>query len=176
MQIIRIMIIILLDYSPSSDIGAARLIDIMVILLCTMAWCWDTPSTRVCSGYIATRFLQNRFTAVTDWPVKIRPPGIDNGAFVVSQETVWYARVLLLFSASAITDTWSKSFDCALVLMMETYEDPENGYYMCTINIICIICIMYIKQLFCFGRMAEVDWIPDFSTLTTESPYFMLSL
>ena len=47
--------------------------------------------------------------------VMIRPPGINNGAFVVSPETVWYARVLLLFSASAATDTVSKSFDCALV-------------------------------------------------------------
>ncbi len=28
--------------------------------------------------------------------VMIRPPGIDNGAFVVSPDSVWYARVLLL--------------------------------------------------------------------------------
>ena len=28
--------------------------------------------------------------------VIIRPPGIDNGGFVVSPDTVWYARVLLL--------------------------------------------------------------------------------
>jgi hypothetical protein len=63
-------------------------------------------------------------------PVMIRPPGIDNGAFVVSPESVWYARVLLLFSASAMTDTGSKSFDCALVSIMETYDDPENGYYL----------------------------------------------
>ncbi len=60
----------------------------------------------------------------------IRPPGIDHGAFVVSPETVWYARVLLLFSASAQTDTGSKSFDCALVSTMETYDDPENGWNM----------------------------------------------
>jgi hypothetical protein len=52
--------------------------------------------------------------------IMIRPPGIDNGAFVVSPDTVWYARVLLLFSASAMTDTGSKSFDCAL-------DDPEKG-------------------------------------------------
>ena len=45
--------------------------------------------------------------------VMIRPPGIDTGAFVVSPDTVWYALVLLLFSASAATDTGSKSFDCA---------------------------------------------------------------
>jgi hypothetical protein len=59
--------------------------------------------------------------------VMILPPGIDNGAFVVSQDTVWYARVLLLFSASAATDTGSKSFDCALVSTQKSYDDPENG-------------------------------------------------
>ncbi len=40
----------------------------------------------------------------------IRPLGIDNGAFVVSPDTVWYALVLLLFSASATTDTGSKRY------------------------------------------------------------------
>jgi hypothetical protein len=60
----------------------------------------------------------------------IRPPGIDNGAFVVSPESVWYARVLLLFSDSAVTDTGSKTFDCALVSTLETYDDPENGNYL----------------------------------------------
>ncbi len=60
----------------------------------------------------------------------IRPPGIDNGAFVVSPDTVWYSRVLLLFSASAMTDTGSKSFEWALVSTLETYDDPENGYYI----------------------------------------------
>ena len=62
--------------------------------------------------------------------VMIRPPGINNGAFVVSPESVWYARVLLLFSASAMTDTGSKSFECALVSTLETYNDPENGNYV----------------------------------------------
>ncbi len=59
----------------------------------------------------------------------IRPPGIDNGAFVVIPDSVWYARVLLLFSASAQLDTGSKSFDCALVSTLDTYDDPENGHY-----------------------------------------------
>ena len=62
--------------------------------------------------------------------VMIRPPGIEHGAFVVSPDSVWYARVLLLFSASAMTDTGSKSFDCALVSTMEIYNDPENGNYI----------------------------------------------
>ena len=61
--------------------------------------------------------------------VMIRPPGISDGAFVLSPSTVWYARVLLLFSASAATDTGSKAFDCALVSTLEMYDDPENGYY-----------------------------------------------
>ena len=62
----------------------------------------------------------------------IRPPDIDNGAFVVSPATVWYARVLLLFSAYAIVDTGSKSesFDCARVSTMETNDDPGNGHYL----------------------------------------------
>ena len=51
---------------------------------------------------------------------------IDNGAFGVSPDTVWYALDLLLYSASATTDTVSKLFDCALVSKMETY-DPQNG-------------------------------------------------
>ena len=63
-------------------------------------------------------------------PVIIRSPGVDNGAFVVSPDTVWYAQVLLLFSASAMTDTGSKSFDCALVSTLETFDDPENGNYV----------------------------------------------
>jgi hypothetical protein len=66
--------------------------------------------------------------------VMIRPPGIDNGAFKVSPDSVWYARVLLLFSASAMTDTGSKTFECALVSTMETYDDPDNGNYIHYIN------------------------------------------
>ncbi len=62
--------------------------------------------------------------------VIIRPPGIDNGGFVVSPDTDWYARVLLLFSASAMTDTVSMTFECALVSTLETYDDPENGDYI----------------------------------------------
>jgi hypothetical protein len=53
-------------------------------------------------------------------PDIIRPPGIDHGAFVVSPDSVWYARILLLFSATSQTDTGSKSFDCALVSTLET--------------------------------------------------------
>jgi hypothetical protein len=47
---------------------------------------------------------------------------------VVSPDFVLYARVLLLFSASAATDTGSKSFDCSLVLTMATYDDPNGDF------------------------------------------------
>ncbi len=47
----------------------------------------------------------------------------------MTPDSVWYARVLLLFSASAATDTGSKSFDCALVSTLESYDDSENGYH-----------------------------------------------
>ena len=60
-------------------------------------------------------------------PVMIQPPGIDNGAFVVSPDSVWYARGLLLFTATPQTNTGSKTFDCALVSTLETYDDPDNG-------------------------------------------------
>ena len=59
--------------------------------------------------------------------VMIRLPGIDNGAFVVSPYSVWHARVLLLFSASAMMVTGYKSFECALVSTLETYDNPDNG-------------------------------------------------
>ena len=65
--------------------------------------------------------------------VMIRPPGIDNGAFVVSPDSLLYARVLLLFSASAMTDTGSETFECALVSTdstLEAYDDPDNGNYI----------------------------------------------
>ena len=64
-------------------------------------------------------------------PVMIRPPGLDHGAFVLSPDSlaVWYAQVLLLFSATAQTDTGSKTFQCALVSTLETYDDPEHGNY-----------------------------------------------
>ncbi len=59
--------------------------------------------------------------------IMICPPGIEAGAFVVRPDSDWYARVLLLFSASANTGTGVKSFDCALVSTIETYDYPKNG-------------------------------------------------
>ena len=61
--------------------------------------------------------------------VMILPPGIENGAFVASPDSVWYALVSLFFSATAQTDTGSKTFDCALVSTLETHDDHDNGNY-----------------------------------------------
>ncbi len=38
--------------------------------------------------------------------------------------------VFLLFYACAATAIGSKSFDCTLVSMLETYDDQENGYFL----------------------------------------------
>jgi hypothetical protein len=61
--------------------------------------------------------------------IMIWPPGLDFGAFVVWPDSVWYARILLLFSATSQTDIGSKTFECALVSTLETYDDPEHGNY-----------------------------------------------
>ncbi len=74
--------------------------------------------------------------------VMFRPLGINNGGFVVSPDNVWYARVLLLFTASAATDTGSKSFDCALVSTLESYDGPEIRLRMVIVLIMRIICFI----------------------------------
>jgi hypothetical protein len=91
--------------------------------------------------------------------VMIRPPGIDNGAFVVSPDSVWYASVLLLFSTSAMTDTGSKTFECALVSTLETYNDPDNGnnihysnytyyaYYNCYLALLHLCMLLHLCSL-----------------------------
>ena len=38
-------------------------------------------------------------------------------------------QILHAMMLSAQTDTGSKTFDCALVSTLETYDDPENGNY-----------------------------------------------
>ncbi len=62
--------------------------------------------------------------------VMILPPGMDNGAFVLLPDSVWYGWAILLFSSSVATDTGSKSFNCALIPTLESYDVPENGTYI----------------------------------------------
>ncbi len=89
----------------------------------------------------------------------IRPLGIDNGWFVVSSDSVWYARVLLLFSTSGQSDTESKTFRCTPVSTLETYDDPENGDYCHYCNL-CYwfyyhIYNYYLHFLYCAGGWLE---------------------
>ena len=58
--------------------------------------------------------------------VFVRPPGVQPGGFVLTPASVWYCRVLLLFSTSVVTDTGSKSFDCAMVSTLEPYQRLER--------------------------------------------------
>ncbi len=67
-------------------------------------------------------------------------------------DSVWYARVLLLFSATPQTDTGSKTFECALVSTLETYDDPEHGNY-------CHYCTYWAKStLFEFRTKSKALW------------------
>ena len=61
--------------------------------------------------------------------VFVRPPGVQAGDFVMTPDSVWYCIFLLLFSASALTDTGAKIFDCALVSTFELYATSESGNY-----------------------------------------------
>jgi hypothetical protein len=84
-------------------------------------------------------------------PVIIRQPGVDNSAagrrdLIVSPETAWYALVLILFSASAVTDTGSKSFHCALVSHWNILNQLMI-LKMLFIRIIHIIAIMWIISI-----------------------------
>ena len=60
----------------------------------------------------------------------MRPAGIPPGCFILTPDSVYYCQIQLLFSFSAMTDTGSKSFDCALVSVLEPYEGAFAGGYL----------------------------------------------
>ncbi len=97
----------------------------------------------------------------------IRPPGVDHGALVVLSDLVWYARGLLLFSATSQTGTWSKTFECALVSTLETYDDPEHGNYChyCTywhnFVFLDLLSLMYLLHLLELFRFVGFDWFSN---------------
>jgi len=60
-----------------------------------------------------------------------RPPGAAHGNFVLSADSVFYCRVLLLFSMIVATDTGDKTMECAMVSVLENYSGPlQNGNYL----------------------------------------------
>ncbi len=94
--------------------------------ICTIFWCWGTPSTVVFRGFTAICFLQNSFMEVIAWT----PSWFSQRASTM-EPSLWRQTLsgMLRFYSSSASDTGSKSFDCALVLTLESYDDPENGNY-----------------------------------------------
>ena len=71
--------------------------------------------------------------------VVIWPPGLDHGAFVVSNRTVWYARVLILFAAS----------------LQQTMDPSSSNAPLCqrwkhSTILRMVICIISIKDIIVF--------------------------
>ncbi len=83
---------------------------------------------------------------------------------LVLSASVRHAWVLLLFLISTKTNTWSKLFQYSLVLMLETYYNPDNGNYShccCWSNsldcfILPILSLLFALFLFC--RMVGISW------------------
>jgi hypothetical protein len=88
---------------------------------------------------------ENRACTVNSFPKKlfharnrhdlaiVRPPGVDPGGFMLTPDSVWYCQVLLLFFFSAMTNTGSRSFEYALVSVIERYKGPMEYGYICII-------------------------------------------
>ncbi len=60
-------------------------------------------------------------------PVKERRPPDAGKDFRVSINTVWYCRVLLLFSFYTSTDSGIKRHDCAFVSLLWEYDAAPPG-------------------------------------------------
>ena len=79
-------------------------------------------------------------------PVMIRPPGIDNGAFVLSPESIWYARVLLStldpsLSIVPLYRPWKRMMILKMVIMCIIHIITRIAI-ICFMTIIAIIGIM----------------------------------
>ena len=57
--------------------------------------------------------------------VFVRPSGVSN--FRLSLDTVWFCRVLLLFSFETETDTGIERHDCAFVSLLWEYDEGRPG-------------------------------------------------
>ena len=94
-----------------------------------------------------------RKTNRQDW-VFIRPPGTPLGTFQLRMDTVWFCKVLLLFSCVSKDDNGSKLHECAYVSVLEEYKGRRRPGCVSRIKrVICIICIIYIMSII-FVRLA----------------------
>ena len=139
------------------------------ILLCTIVWCWGTPSTRVCSGFTAIRFRLKCFMEVIAWT------------------SSWFGRrasIMELSSCRQIPSGMLASCSCSLLPLWPTLDpspliapsfQPWKHMMILKMVIIRIIHVISIKIyyayyayycnycnycLWLFCRMVGVCWIP----------------
>ena len=101
--------------------------------------------------------------------VLVRPPGVQPAEFVLTPDSVWHCRVLLLFSASALTDHGSKSFDCALMSTLEICRATEKGNYFNYFN--------YFRLFHSYQNVCFQEWLQSVISqiiyeLDTNEPIF----
>jgi hypothetical protein len=155
------MIIILSDNSPSSNIGAARFSPTQGSFHSVQLIGAGTHQVQGCAVDILqpvsckTVLRQSPTGSCHDFAAGNQQWSI---CFVAGNSLVC-SSILLLFSASGKTDTGSSPSTVHLCRWCK-HTMILKMVITCIICIICIICSMYL--FFCFGIMAEVDWIPDF--------------
>ena len=90
-----------------------------------------------------------RKTNREDWGSSfIRPPGTPLATFQLRMDTVWFCKVLLLFSCVSKDDNGSKLHECAYVSVLEEYKGRRRPSCVSRIKrVICIICIIYIMGI-----------------------------
>ena len=105
------------------------------ILLCSIVWCWATPSTRVCSGFTAIRFRRKCSTAVIEWTPS------------------WFGRRASTMELSLCRQSQSGMLvycSCSLLLLWRTLDPSPSIVPSCqswkhmTILKMVIICIIHI--------------------------------
>ena len=73
--------------------------------------------------------------------VFVRPPGIRKGEFRLSMDSVWYCKILFLFSFESASDHGSKQHDCAFVSVLEEYTGSRRPG--CILSIFVLIVHIY---------------------------------
>ena len=87
-----------------------------------------------------------------DWGF-IRPPGTPLATFQLRMDTVWFCKVLLLFSCVSKDDN-GKLRECAYVSVLEEYKGRRLPGCVCRIKrVICIIRMIYVMSII-FVRLA----------------------
>jgi hypothetical protein len=61
----------------------------------------------------------------------VLPPGIRKGDFQLSMDSVWFCKVLLLFSFESASDQGRQQHDCAFVSVLEEYTGLRRPGCIC---------------------------------------------